>query len=397
MGKKSKVLSTNADKYLLLISTVFFWSSLYIFVPILSPHAKNLGGSLTVIGLVVASYGFTQFLFRFPIGIWSDNTGRRKPFALSGFLFTIASCIGMALAPNPWILMIFRGLSGVSASMWVAFTVMYSSYFEDSQSTKAMSHINFCTGFAQMLSTYSGGNIAENYKWTTTFYFGAGLAIIGLLLMLPVSERKLATRAKFSLKRLAHVASRKRLIVVSIITSLSNFSVFVTTYGFLSIYAFDKVGMTESQLGILMFVIHFMQTISTYLAGTYVAPKFGYKATVSFSFITIAIVTAFTTHIQSAFILILLYGIGTLGRGLAGPILMGLAIQGVPREEKATAMGFYQAVYAIGMFGGPAIGGFIGDIFGLSGVFYCAGFIFLISFIVSAIMLPNRIDQPSMK
>jgi predicted MFS family arabinose efflux permease len=381
--------ATNTEKYLLLVSTTFFWFSLYTFVPILSPHAKNLGGSLTVVGFVVASYGLTQFLFRFPIGIWSDKLGIRKPFALSGFVFTIISCIGMALAPNPWILFVFRGLSGVSASMWVAFTVMYSSYFDDAQSTRAMSHINFCTGFAQMFSTYIGGNIAGKYSYTSTFYLGAVFAVIGLFLMLPVSEKKITLRNKFSFSRLAHVASNKRLITVSVITSLSNFSVFVTTYGFLSVYALD-IGMTESQIGLLMFVIHLTLTISTFLAGTYVAPKFGYKATVSFAFISIAIVTAFTTHITSAFLLILLYGIGTLGRGLANPILMGLAIQGVQREEKATAMGFYQAVYSIGMSMGPAVGGRIGDIFGLSGVFYCAGFIFFASFIASLLLLPNR-------
>lgn len=389
MKEINEIKSTNTGKYLLLISTVFFWSSLYTFVPILSPHAKNLGGSLTIVGFVVAAYGLAQFLFRFPIGIWSDRTGRRKPFALSGFIFTIVSCIGMALAPNPWVLLIFRGVSGISASMWVALTVMYSRYFDDSQSTKAMSHINFCTGFAQMLSTYSGGFIAGRFSYNTTFYIGAILAVFGLLTMLPVSEKRIVVNNKFSLKRLAHVASNKRLIIVSVITALSHFSVFVTTYGFLSVYALD-IGMTEGQVGILMFVIHLTLTISTYLSGTYVAPKFGYRATVSFAFISVATIIAFTTHIKSPFILILLYGIGMLGRGLADPILMGLAIQGVPREEKATAMGFYQAVYAIGMFMGPAVGGRIGDLFGLRGVFYCAGLIYFISFIASAIMLPKK-------
>jgi len=386
---KFKKLSPAVEKNLILFSTIFYWSALYIYVPTLSPYAKELGGSLTVIGLVVASYGFTQLLFRFPVGIWSDNSGRRKPFVISGFLFALVSCIGLALSPNPWILMIFRGLSGVSASMWVAYTIMYSSYFHDSQSTRSMSLITFFTGFSQMISTYFGGIIAEKYGWLAPFYWGAGLSLVGALVILPVSENKIENRVSFSFQRLLAVASHKRLLIVSIITALSQFSVFVTTYGFLPIYATD-IGASKSQLGVLMFVIHLTQTLSMYLAGTFVAPRFCYKITVCFSYISIAFVMAITPYIQSIHPLILANGLGAFGRGFAYPILMGLAIQGIPLEEKATAMGFYQAVYAIGMFLGPAVGGFIGDAFGLKGVFFCAGAIYLTASIMSAFMLPGR-------
>ena len=386
---KFKKLSPAVEKNLILFSTIFYWSALYVYVPTLSPYAKELGGSLTVIGLVVASYGFTQLLFRFPVGIWSDNSGRRKPFVISGFLFALASGIGLAISPNPWILMIFRGLSGVSASMWVAYTIMYSRYFHDSQSTRSMSLITFFTGFSQMISTYFGGIIAEKYGWLAPFYWGAGLSLVGALVILPVSENKIENRVSFSFRRLLAVASHKRLLIVSIITALSQFSVFVTTYGFLPIYATD-IGASKSQLGVLMFVIHLTQTLSMYLAGTFVAPRFGYKITVCFSYISIAFVMAITPYIQSIHPLILANGLGAFGRGFAYPILMGLAIQGIPLEEKATAMGFYQAVYAIGMFLGPAVGGFIGDAFGLKGVFFCAGAIYLAASIMSAFMLPGR-------
>jgi MFS family permease len=386
---KFKKLSPAVEKNLILFSTIFYWSALYVYVPTLSPYAKELGGSLTVIGLVVASYGFTQLLFRFPVGIWSDNSGRRKPFVISGFLFALAACIGLAISPNPWILLIFRGLSGVSASMWVAYTIMYSRYFHDSQSTRSMSLITFFTGFSQMISTYFGGIIAEKYGWLAPFYWGAGLSLLGALVILPVSENKIENRVSFSFRRLLAVASHKRLLIVSIITALSQFSVFVTTYGFLPIYATD-IGASKSQLGVLMFVIHLTQTLSMYLAGTFVAPRFGYKITVCFSYISIAFVMAITPYIQSIHPLILANGLGAFGRGFAYPILMGLAIQGIPLEEKATAMGFYQAVYAIGMFLGPAVGGFIGDAFGLKGVFFCAGAIYLAASIMSAFMLPGR-------
>ncbi len=196
-----------------------------------------------MVGLVVSSYGLTQLLFRFPIGIWSDNTGRRKPYVLSGFVLAFLSCIGLALSPNAHWLLVFRGLSGVAASMWVVKTVLYSSYFRDVQSTRAMSLITFCSGSAQMISTYIGGRLAESYGWLSPFYVGAGLSAMGGLIMLPISEDPIVFKNYFSLKRLLSVASRRRLLLVSSITALSQFSVFITTYCFLPLYAVD-IGAT---------------------------------------------------------------------------------------------------------------------------------------------------------
>ena len=74
---------------------------------------------------------------------------------------------------------------------------------------------------------------------------------------------------------------------------------------------------------------------------------------------------------------------------------MGLAIQGMPPEEKASAMGFFQAVYAIGMCAGPAIGGFIGNRFGISGIFLCAGIVYLIAAVMGIFTLPERVNNDS--
>ena len=76
----------------------------------------------------------------------------------------------------------------------------------------------------------------------------------------------------------------------------------------------------------------------------------------------------------------------TLGRGLTQPMLMTLAVQSIPPEERGTAMGIYQAVYALGMFGGPALGGMLGDWIGLSGVFLSTGLICVIGAVWSGLL-----------
>jgi MFS family permease len=49
---------------------------------------------------------------------------------------------------------------------------------------------------------------------------------------------------------------------------------------------------------------------------------------------------------------------------------MALAIQPASPEQRATAMGIYQAIYAIGMMIGPLASGFLASGSGLAAVFY---------------------------
>ena len=72
-------------------------------------------------------------------------------------------------------------------------------------------------------------------------------------------------------------------------------------------------------------------------------------------------------------LLAILQGVSGFGRGMAYPLLMGLSIRQMPNEDRATAMGVLQAIYAIGMFLGPSTSGIVADAFGLSCAFMVAG------------------------
>jgi MFS family permease len=67
-----------------------------------------------------------------------------------------------------------------------------------------------------------------------------------------------------------------------------------------------------------------------------------------------------------------------IGRGLPNTALMALSIRTVAPEHRATAMGVYQAVYAIGMFAGPVVGGVVAGAVGVDSVFYLSGILALV-------------------
>jgi len=61
------------------------------------------------------------------------------------------------------------------------------------------------------------------------------------------------------------------------------------------------------------------------------------------------------------------------GRGLVFPLLMSFSVATMAPGAKATAMGVFQSLYAVGMFAGPVVVGVMADTAGLGAGFWLCG------------------------
>ena len=111
------------------LGVVCFWGSLYVYIPTLAVFAGSIGASLSVIGFIVAAYGFVQFLLRIPVGYLSDRTGKRVPFIIAGLAATAIGDAGMALLSTPWMLVFWRGVHGIGAASFVPLSVYFAGFF----------------------------------------------------------------------------------------------------------------------------------------------------------------------------------------------------------------------------------------------------------------------------
>ena len=386
-GKAEDESSPRWPILLFYAGTFLFWAGLYVYVPTLAPYTEFLGGSLSLIGLVVGAYGLTQALFRIPVGVWSDRKGRRKPVMLVGLLLVSLSGLGLALSPNVWCLILSRGMAGLAASSWVVMSVFFASYFPDRQATRAMGLISFCTGVSQMVSIYSGGWIAEAYGWIPPFYVGAGLGAVGACFMAALPERSSQRPRTASLGQILTVGRAPLLLVLSAIAALRQYATFATMYGFIPLYAV-RLEASKEQLGLLTLVGVVSRTIATLLSGSFVAERVGYGRTVGVGLLLSAASIGGIPLIHTFTKLCLAQALNGIGAGLAWPVMMGLVIRTVPPEDRATAMGFFQAIYAIGMFGGPAMAGIVGDWLGLAGVFLSTGLVCGIAGLLAFLKIP---------
>ncbi len=371
------------------VGMFLYWGALYVYSPILSVYAQSLGASFTTVGVVVGAYGFVQMWLRIPLGIWSDRLGRRLPFLYAGHFFNLVGCLGLAMAPTPMYLVIFRGVLGISAATWVAFTVLFASYFPANQSPKAMGVITAINGISLITVNGLGGQIAQMWGMGATFYAGAVLAAIGLIATVPIKEHR-THREPPTFRQIWRIITHPALMLVASITALNHYAFWATTFGFVPVYAAD-LGASKLTLGIIGVAALVPYTLTAPMNHRFAA-RLGENRAVFIGILVMAVTMFVVPLINNIPLLAISQGASGFGRGLVYPLLMGLSIREISGEDRATAMGVYQAVYAIGMFLGPTTAGAVADAVGLSGAFIIAGTVSVIAAAAALTLLGRTND-----
>ncbi len=383
-----KVQQSNVLRFV--IAMFLFWAALYFYVPTLAVHVRSLGAGDTMVGMVVGSYGLTQLILRIPLGVLSDRIGRRKVFVVLGFVAVALSSAGLARAVNPVHMLVFRGLAGVAASTWVASTVLFAGYYPAGQAVKSTAIMSMSSSVGQMVATLAGGYVAARYGTESPFWVAAIVAFIGFALLLPGAEPAVANRRAPSLREILSVLTLPSLLLVSIVAAVVQYAVFSTSYAFIPIYASEVLGLDSSQIGALTSIVLVPNALMAGLAAS-LSTRTKEMTLVTLGLLTLAIATALTPFITSFWPLLAGRALFGVGLGLTYPVLMGLSIKSVPQEQRASAMGAFQAIYALGMTVGPAISGFISDQLGLNAVFWVSA----VACLAGLPLLSFRPKQPS--
>ncbi|HEU5319066.1 MAG TPA: MFS transporter [Chloroflexota bacterium] len=350
-----------------------YWLSLYFYVPILPVYAQGMGAPLSLVGVMLSAYGVMQLSLRIPTGIASDALGARKPFVVAGVALTALGALAFIWAPSPWFLVLARAITGLAACGWVAITVMYAAYYAPEHAARAIAGMGLTNGLGQVIATYTGGVAADAWGWHAPFVLSVATGIGGVVMMLLCREVRAPVRTggALTLRRMWEVGTSRTLLLVSTLSSLNTYATFTTVFGFIPVFARD-LGASRAELGLLTAVSLIPFTIAQPIAAR-LSERVGFRTTVFAGLLLSGVMTLLTPLSPSFVVLVALQVVAGLGRGLLSVSLMSLAILSVDQSERATAMGVYQAVYSIGMFLGPLVGGFIGQQAGLGAVFVTTG------------------------
>lgn len=377
-------------KALFCLVTTLYWASLYTYSPIFTPYLNSIGAANQTAGIIVGSYGFTQMIFRIPLGIISDKLRKRKLFVTFGLIFSLISETGLFFTHDLNLILLFRALAGAAAATWVDYTILYASYYPHEESTRAIGTLNFFNTLGQTIAMFFGGLAADYSGWSSTFAIGIGLAIIGFVLSLFVVEKYHQSGEEITFSGVMKVAANKTLITVSLLAILSQAFTFATVFGFTPQYANMSLHLTKLQLSLLTVFSALPTAFSSLLAGTTLTRKFGEKRLIILGFLITGAFTAVIPFTHSYALLIITQIFAGFGRGLSFPLLMGLSIKDIDGSRRSTAMGFFQAIYGLGMFVGPVIMGYIGDFASLQDGFVILGVLCMATSLIAAAAIKKR-------
>ncbi|WP_438498307.1 MFS transporter [Paenibacillus sp. IHBB 3054] len=361
------------SRFFFLVIVFMFWFSSYIYVPVLSPYVEHLGASYVMVGSVLGIYGLMQILFRLPIGIGSDYLNRRRPFIYLGLIASGASCLLFMAGAHPGWALAARAVSGIAASAWVVYSVMFAGYFPKEEAGKAMGMLQFTTVIAQLMSMMISGYMVEHWGWNAPFVIGGLVAIAALVLALRLPEQQQEKRENaIQLKDLAAVIKEPLLVKVSLLSVLAHCVLFITMFGYTPNQALD-IGASKESLGWLTLAFMLPHAVATLYGSRLFGRLLGDRGTLLLGFAGSALFTLLIPSMPTlAALCATQIGNGFM-QGLIFPLLLGKSVSGVAPFKRATAMGFYQAVYAIGMSGGPFVAGWMSSAYGLSGGFWLGG------------------------
>lgn len=358
------------------VATLLFWVSLYLYVPLVPGHARQLGATVGWIGLISGSYGIAQLVLRVPVGMWSDRIGRRRPFVLAGCALALASGLGFAVADGPAGLLAARLLGGLAATMWIAFTVLYASYSSAAVGA-AMSTIFFANGAGVLVGQVAGPFAAARFGTQAVFLASAAVGGLAFALTLLAPERP-AVRTPMTVRDMVGVAANRAVLTASLVGAAVQYLVHGAFYVFVFDWAQQRLGASAADLGTLALYGGVPAAVAP-LLGRRLAERVGSDRVVVAGLLVTTLSVVAVPAAPDLAALFVLQAIGGLARGATMPLLLANALVAVPEEQGATAAGFFSATYSVGITAGPVVTGLVAEAVGLDRGFFVMGAIGLLA------------------
>jgi len=348
----------------------FYWIALYLYVPTLPTYAATKTDRLALIGTVVSMYGLWQALIRLPLGITADWLGRRRVLILGGVALVSLGALVMGSATTITGLAIGRAITGLSAGTWVLLVVAFSGLFPPDEAVRATALLTLVGSLGRMLATGTNGvwNSIGGYPLAFRLAAIAGVVAFVCILLTRETRRPSVTPNVSKVKTLL---LQPAVLVPSLLALVAQYANWSSTFGFTPIVA-QRLGASDTMVGMLV-SLNVGVTMVANLATATLSKRIPTRWLALAGFVALAL--GFTGLAWAPSLPVVFASEFCVGfsMGILSPTLMGLSIQRIPDAQRSTAMGFHQAVYAIGMFAGPWLSGILGDAIGIPLTFTVTG------------------------
>ncbi len=379
---------------ILFFNMVVVMLSFGIIIPIMPFLVESFGGSGLAMGGLMTIFSLMQFLFSPIWGGLSDRFGR-KPVLMIGALGNALGLILMGIAPNLPMLYLGRAVGGMLSSATQSAAMAYISDSTDESSRGGgMGLIGAAFGLGMVLGPGIGGMTAS-FSHETPFLIGAGLSLLGVILIWVFLPESLAHNQRQHGMKIRGIQLKLMLVSLGgpigflLIQSFLNNFALTNFEGMFAMYAERRYQYDEMTVGIIMSVIG---TISAIVQGLLTGPatrRFGDVMVVKLSLIGSAIgFVLMLTAFNLASVLITT-GFFVFTNSMLRPGISSLVSKRTDLGQ-GMAMGLTNAYMSLGRIIGPIWAGVALDI-NMNYPFLTGGVIMLIAFITSLLFLHDAV------
>lgn len=346
--------------FVILVTEVLGFSLILPFLPF---YAQEFGASPLVIGLILTSFSFFQFLSAPIMGRLSDHYGRRPMLILSQ-LSTFVSFMILGFANSLWMIFLSRIVDGLIGSNYTIAQAYLSDISSKRDRTKVFGLSGAAFGVGFLIGPGIGGFLSQ-FGFSIPAFLAAGVSGITILitsLFLPETVQR-KKDLKFNIK-IFHFGDFKKFFSNPKLSSkFWRWTMFILAHviwvSVFALFAERQLGFDAIDVGYYLAYIGFISIILRGFALPKMIDRFGEHKLQYVGFISVVfamILSAFITNWEMALVVATLFPFGS---GLLRPLLLGDISRSVSSKKQGSVMGIANSLGSIAQIIGPLIGGFM--------------------------------------
>lgn len=359
---------------------------MFLILPVFAVHAPRLahGDDLTLVGIALGAYAFTQAIFQIPYGMAADRFGRKRVIVFGLLVFAAGSFIAAA-STNIYVTILGRCVQGAGA-IAAAVMALAADLTREAHRTKTMAMIGASIGLVFAVSLVAAPVM---YQWIGLggiFALTGVLALAGVWLTLAAVPAEPAARVAegpdlgwAALREVLGNAELARLNFGIFALHLTQMAMFVVV----PLLLVDPGGLAVSDhwkvylpVVLLSFVLMIPPLLAAERHGRSRRLFAGSIALIGFAQLGLI---WWATDVATIAALLLAFFVAF---NLLEAAIPSLVTRLAPRRAKGTALGVYNTLQAMGLFAGGALGGLLAKHFGAHAVFVACALLMMVWLLV---------------
>jgi MFS family permease len=329
----------------------------------MAPHARNLGASAALVGIVVAAYSITNLFGNLGAGFVLDRWGRRLPIIL-GLAITALAVLSYAFVRSPEQLLVVRAIHGIGAAALTpgAFSII-GDWVASDQRGRAMGLAGAMIAIPAMIGPPAAGLLRDAWGANSVFFLDAAVLAITLVAFAAVTRGLPYRAAQRIAQRVADDATPIGRLMLS-----ANITLFAVTIGVGVLVAhlplvLENQGESAARSGysFAIFALTAILVMASPIGGA--SDRLGRFIPLLVGLIGVAGGLALLGVSEGYGLVAAGMAVFGLGYGLVFPAATALVTEAAGPGRRGMAFGIFYAVYSLGVALGSAGSGRLAGLF----------------------------------